>query len=199
MTRVVLGATGVGRARAPETSRRALRCARPVPDQQDHHQPEQQAHGLAQRRAKAKQDAEQQEGDHCCQRQGEIPKGAILILSCCVSAASRTEHATKSARAIRNLGHAVGDHRAGRPCPDHHHRRVVCHSMIRFDWRWTATAVNARVVGAKMTWQNISPHGSPWGTFLMRDNIMARSPGPQTPAVPVRRQDESAAGSPCAR
>ena len=43
--------------------------------------------------------------------------------------ASRTEHATKSARAIRNLGHAVGDHRGGRPCPDHHHRRVVCHSM----------------------------------------------------------------------
>ena len=36
---------------------------------------------------------------------------------------------TKSAHAIRNLGSALGDHRAGRPCPDHHHRRVVCHSM----------------------------------------------------------------------
>ena len=35
-----------------------------------------------------------------------------------------TEHATK-ARAIRNLGHAVGDHRDRCPCPDHHCRRLV--------------------------------------------------------------------------
>ena len=40
-----------------------------------------------------------------------------------------TEHATKSARAIRNLGHAVGDHRDRCPCPDHHCRRLVRESM----------------------------------------------------------------------
>ena len=39
-----------------------------------------------------------------------------------------TEHATK-ARAIRNLGHAVGDHRDRCPCPDHHCRRLVHDSM----------------------------------------------------------------------
>src|SRR5258705_4407546 len=39
-----------------------------------------------------------------------------------------TEHATK-ARAIRNLGHAVGDHRDRCPCPDHHCRRLVRDSM----------------------------------------------------------------------
>ena len=39
-----------------------------------------------------------------------------------------TEHATK-ARAIRNLGHAVGDHRDRCPCPDHHCRRLVRYSM----------------------------------------------------------------------
>ena len=41
-----------------------------------------------------------------------------------------TEHATK-ARAIRNLGHAVGDHRDRCPCPDHHCRRLVRDSMSR--------------------------------------------------------------------
>ena len=40
-----------------------------------------------------------------------------------------TEHATKSARAIRNLGHAVGDHRDRCPCPDHHCCRLVRDSM----------------------------------------------------------------------
>ena len=41
-----------------------------------------------------------------------------------------TEHAT-TARAIRNLGHAVGDHRDRCPCPDHHCRRLVRYSMSR--------------------------------------------------------------------
>ena len=40
-----------------------------------------------------------------------------------------TEHATKSARAICNLDHAVGDHRDRCPCPDHHCRRLVPNSM----------------------------------------------------------------------
>ena len=40
-----------------------------------------------------------------------------------------TEHATKSARAIRNLDHAVGDHRDRCPCPDHHCRRLVRNSV----------------------------------------------------------------------
>ena len=41
-----------------------------------------------------------------------------------------TEHATNSARAIRNLGHAVGDHRDRCPRPDHHCRRLVRDSMM---------------------------------------------------------------------
>ncbi len=40
-----------------------------------------------------------------------------------------TEHATKAARAIRNLGHAVGDHRDRCPRPNHHCRRLVRDSM----------------------------------------------------------------------
>ena len=40
-----------------------------------------------------------------------------------------TEYATKSARAIRNLGHAVGDHRDRCPRPNHHCRRLVHDSM----------------------------------------------------------------------
>jgi hypothetical protein len=36
-----------------------------------------------------------------------------------------TEHATKSARTIRNLDHDVGDHRDRCPCPDHDCRRLV--------------------------------------------------------------------------
>jgi hypothetical protein len=41
-----------------------------------------------------------------------------------------TEHATNSVRAIRNLGHAVGDHRDRCPRPDHHCRRLVRDSMM---------------------------------------------------------------------
>jgi hypothetical protein len=44
-----------------------------------------------------------------------------------------TEHATK-ARAIRNLGHAVGDHRDRCPCPDHGCRRLVRDSLSRAEW-----------------------------------------------------------------
>ena len=44
-----------------------------------------------------------------------------------------TKHATKSARAIRNLDHAVGDHRDRCPCPDHHCRRLVHDSMSQLD------------------------------------------------------------------
>ena len=65
-------------------------------------------------------------------KRGEVRAHPPLRASLCgtenLPAFDLTEHATK-ARAIRNLGHAVGDHRDRCPCPDHHCRRLVHDSM----------------------------------------------------------------------
>ena len=83
---------------------------------------------------------------HPCPARSRWARRCLCVVQKTSPAFDLTEHATKSARAIRNLGHAVGDHRDRCPCPDHHCRRLVRDSMSYDDRKPNHNVGNAETV-----------------------------------------------------